>query len=124
MTSENSDKDHLESAFAAARAMQPKPSDALMARIVEDAATMQSAAIAPEVNAPRKGRFAMFLDAVGGWPAMSGFVAATAAGLWLGIDPPAPVENLTLAYLGTDFGSYVIDTSAEQALGFIDEEGQ
>ena len=123
MTSERDDMAELDAAFAAARDAQPEPSDALMARIMADAAAVQAgrvAAVRPSARRARRG--AKVLALLGGWPALGGLVTATVAGVWLGLNPPPQMENLTFSYLGVETGP-VIDTSAERVLGLLDEEG-
>lgn len=93
--------------FAEARNVAPEPSDALMARVLADAV--------PPMPAPQliPGLWVRLLDAVGGWPAVSGLAAATVAGIWIGVAPPTSVQDITATLIGdevsvslfpTDFG--------------------
>lgn len=78
----------------------PSPSDALMARIVADAAGMVApVAVAEPVAA--KGLRGLW-EAVGGWPAMGGLVAAGVAGLWIGVSPSAGAADLMAGVFGDD----------------------
>ncbi|SDN42878.1 hypothetical protein SAMN05216196_101509 [Lutimaribacter pacificus] len=92
----------LETLFEAARGAAPKPSADLLARVLADAEAVQAAAApVPRKSAPRL-RWRQFVDAIGGWPAMAGLVSAGVAGLWLGISPPAALDDLGIAGAGTD----------------------
>jgi hypothetical protein len=44
--------------------------------------------------------WARLFDMLGGWPAVSGLAAATVAGIWVGVAPPASVESITASFLG------------------------
>ena len=82
----------LEDAFALARAEAARPApEALMARVLADADRERPPLRAA---APRPGRLAAALAALGGWPALGGLATAGVAGLWLGLSPPAAVEDL------------------------------
>lgn len=70
-----------------------------MARVMADAARAMPRQAVPA--APQPGRFASWLQALGGWPTMGGLVAAGVAGLWIGVAPPASLENLAADMLGT-----------------------
>lgn len=84
----------------------PKPSAALTARILRDAATHQPQILAPVV--PRRGLFATLADALGGWPTLGGLATATLAGLYIGFAQPD-----LLSPADTDF---VLDLTEEDAL--------
>lgn len=94
MTDEKDDM--LDDILGKARRQTPQPDDALMARVLADAA--QVAASRRRVRRP--GYWAQWADALGGWPAVAGLAAATIAGIWVGVAPPASVENLAAAVLG------------------------
>ena len=87
----------LDDLFAQARAQAPQPSDALMARVLADAAA-QSTPVRSSVRQP--GFWARLSDTLGGWPALGGLAAATVAGVWVGIAPPASVEDLAASLIG------------------------
>lgn len=91
----------LDDLFAQARAQAPQPDDALMARVLADAAE-QSAPVSSPVSSPihQPGFWARLSDALGGWPALGGLAAATVAGVWVGIAPPAGVEDLAASLIG------------------------
>ena len=86
--------------FAQARDQTITPSDDLMARVMADAdaALPQTAAVQPAASG---GFFASLLDALGGWPVLSGVAAAGFAGLWVGLAPPDTVEGWAADILGT-----------------------
>lgn len=122
MTDDKQDMTGLDGDFACARAAQPAPSEALMLRIIEDAAREQAARIAPPAAPPRRGRWCLALADLGGWPAMAGLAMAAVAGMWLGALPPAQVRPLLALLLGGPQEGVLMDTSAEYALG-LDEGG-
>lgn len=90
----------LDDMFAQARQVEPAPSDALMARIVADAATVQT--VPQPVAQPKPSIWTQISDAIGGWPALSGLAAATVAGVWIGVAPPSSVEEFTASLLGDE----------------------
>ncbi|WP_234417106.1 hypothetical protein [Loktanella sp. Alg231-35] len=95
----NPNDDMLDDLFGQARAQQPvAPSDDLIARVLADAAGVQHAPIAQVADQP--GAWARIMDAIGGWPALSGLAAATVAGVWVGIAPPSSVSDLTASLMG------------------------
>jgi hypothetical protein len=105
----------LEKLFAAAKAADPVPSGDLMARIMADAAAVQSqqTQALPVQPAPR--RFGEVLsDMFGGWAGASTLVACVGLGLLVGFVSPDTV----LSYVpGAD------DTSLDGAFGlYFDDE--
>ena len=100
MTMTNPNEDMLEDIFAKARAATPAPADDLMKRVLADADALQPRPSAASV--PAMGIWSRMLDAIGGWPAAGGLVAATVAGIWVGIAPPASVEDLTATMIGDE----------------------
>ncbi len=116
MTEKDPDSTTLQPFFEAARADTPMPSGDLMARIEADALAMM-----PEpaglVSAPQRGIFGQLLDLVGGWPAVSGLAAATAAGVWIGVSPPVSVSDSVASLLGQDIG-LVTSGALEPLSGF------
>ncbi|MEQ6248542.1 hypothetical protein ABMC89_06600 [Sulfitobacter sp. HNIBRBA3233] len=69
----------LEDLLAAARAAPPRLSDAAAARVLDSALAHQ----------PRAALWPRLLRAIGGPVGLGGLVAATVAGAWIGIAPPA-----------------------------------
>ena len=113
--------DALEDLFAQARgeAQEIALPEALMARILSDADTVQSAREADfaPVSAQR-GRSGLrgIFAAIGGFPAVAGLAAATVAGLWIGITPPAALQSGMQAVTGATaseeiFDFYVVDSA-------------
>lgn len=96
------DETHLDDLFAEARQVRPVVSVDLMARIMADAAAVQSERTAPiVVAAPEQGGFfAGLWTALGGWGGAGGLAAATMAGLWIGIAPPSGLESVSTAVFG------------------------
>lgn len=90
----------LDNLFAEMRDDMLTPSDDLMARVLADADALQPDAPA-FVPAEPKSSWAGFMELIGGWPALSGVAAAGVAGLWLGVAPPASVEQIASDVLGT-----------------------
>ena len=80
----------LDDLFAAARADVARPSAALMARVLADAAAEQ-----PRKPVPVRPRFrlAALIAALGGSGGIAGLASATVAGLWIGLAPPAAVDD-------------------------------
>lgn len=90
----------LDAAFLALRAAAPRPSAALMGRVLSDAAAVAASAAAAGARAPhrRTGGLAALVAAIyrglGGAPAAAGLAAATLAGVWIGASPPAVLAGL------------------------------
>lgn len=89
--------DDLDDLFAEARAAQIQASTGLMARVLADAAAAQPR----RVPAPRP-RFtlAALVTALGGLGGMAGLATAAVAGLWVGLAPPAAVDDMAALLLG------------------------
>lgn len=85
----------LDDFFAAARRADPVPSDALMARVVADAAALQPRP-APVASAVPSGPgfWSALAGVFGRSGAMGGLIAATIGGLWIGVVQPGPVATL------------------------------
>ena len=88
----------LDAVFDTARRQEVAPSDDLMARVLADAAAEQP--VPGRQPVARQGVFARLLENLGGWPAVSGLAAAGVAGLWVGLVPPAGVEDLAASAIG------------------------
>ena len=98
---------------AAAKDAAQAPSGDLMARVLADAEVMQPtpAAFVPE-PAPRRGRLAGIVSALGGWPSLGGLAAATVAGLWIGFSATPVMLPDGLAGL--------VDDESVQYLAYLD----
>ena len=96
-------QDDLDQIFAAAVAARPRPSPALMARVMADAALLQPrlAAFVPKANVAPRGWFGALAKVLGGGRSLAGMSAAALTGLYLGIAQPSPVQALTSILSGT-----------------------
>ncbi len=77
----------LDALFAAARAAEPPVPDALLARVLADAA-QHVPRVAPRPAPPRRSWLAGVLDMLGGRGAMAGLAAAGMAGVFIGFVQP------------------------------------
>ena len=117
MTMTNPNDDMLDGLFAQARKSAPEPSDALIARVLADAAAQHAPALLKPVARPTL--FARLLDSIGGWPAVSGLAAATVAGVWIGIAPPTSVQDITATLLGDEISVDIFPTGLELQIGAL-----
>ncbi len=108
MVMTNPNDDMLDDLFATARAAAPAPSDDLMARVLADAAAVQPQPATTTAAVP--GLWSRMLDAIGGWPAVSGLAAATVAGIWVGVAPPSSVEDMTASLIGDEVSVSLFST--------------
>jgi len=104
----NPNDDMLDDLFAQAREVKPVPSDDLMARVLADADSMLPSS--GVMSAAQTSLWARIMDAIGGWPAVSGLAAATVAGVWVGVAPPASVEDLTASFIGDEVSISLFST--------------
>ena len=82
----------LDDLFAQARGAEV-PGDDLVARVLSDAATVQAEAATPA--APVGGGWVTgLLSGIGGWLGAGGLVAATTAGLLIGVYAPDTVDSV------------------------------
>lgn len=98
----------LEGLFEAAKVQDLMPSDALMARVLQDAAREQPV-LAP-FEAKKPGLMPLLWGTLGGWPAMAGLATATVAGVWMGIYPNDYVMDVVAQYTGAESDYYLADT--------------
>ena len=96
--------DNLDDLLARARAGAMQPSEALMARVLADAARMQPAAakMAPAVVAPPPGFWAGLAGFFGGGAALAGMGSAAVAGLFLGFVQPAALMGIAAGLTGAE----------------------
>ncbi|PTE20914.1 dihydroorotate dehydrogenase [Cereibacter changlensis JA139] len=87
----------LDDLFAEARTRAPAPSEALMARVLADAATHQPrpAAAPVRVARPSSGWSSWFAGLRGGALAGAGMMTATLAGVWIGFAQPSSMVSVT-----------------------------
>lgn len=118
------DDQELDALLAATRRRAPGPSDALMSRIAADADAVQAGFAAPSsprgVVSRRPRRAGFLQEAFGGWPAAAGLVAATAAGVWIGVAPPPALETRARIVLGLAQTQPLVDTMPGTGLDLID----
>ncbi|SLN23250.1 hypothetical protein [Pseudooctadecabacter jejudonensis] len=106
----------LDDLFADLAAEDVPVSDALLDRVMMDADAVLAAS-APQAPAPvAQGLGAMLLEAIGGWPAFGGLAAATVAGVWLGVSPPAALSPLTESLGGSMIEVPLLDGDLLSAL--------
>ncbi len=88
----------------ARRSGGPEVSADLLARVLEDAETVQAgfATTALPSRRQRRGLLSQLGAALGGWPAFAGLAAASVCGLWLGISPPQGLSDTAAFYLSED----------------------
>ena len=103
--------DALDPFFEAAREARPEPSDALMARILADAAEAAPRPAEQLRPAEKPSLVASVLDAIGGWPSFAGLATATVAGVWIGFASPDTLSTLTLAETGFDLADVLPGTT-------------
>lgn len=108
------DFDDLERLFAQGRCGAAPLPEALQQRILADADRVQAgfsrraATGGSPTGAPTgaptaaPGFWAQFLAGLGGWPAMGGLVTACAAGVWIGLAPPAFLPDPAQLVLGVE----------------------
>lgn len=93
-------EEELERLLARSAENGPEPSEALLERVMADAdrtLAAQQATVRPR-QVRRQGLFA----GLGGWPALTGLVTATVAGIWIGFAQPGPVGGIADGMLATD----------------------
>jgi len=116
--------------FDAAKAAPEPVSDALMARVLNDALAVQAGAAVDHATATdnaadrgRPGLFAGLLAALGGWPAVAGLATAAVTGIWIGFSPALGVGDAMTSALGAGETSdaYLVDYATGYEFAF--EEG-
>ncbi len=78
-----------------ADAADDMPSDQLMARVLADASAVQAKARPAVAATPPTPWWREVLDAIGGWPTLSGATAAGVMGVMIGIYAPDLVDGLS-----------------------------
>ncbi|WP_050931423.1 hypothetical protein [Aestuariivita boseongensis] len=79
----------LDALFKAAQRSEPGPSPEWTDRVFRDAQRV----LAGPVAVPPPSLWSQVVSALGGWQGMGGLAAASAAGLWIGISPPALLDE-------------------------------
>ncbi len=93
MAKSDTDDLFLEAHFDAARREDRGVPPDLAARMLADAMRVQAERTVPDPRArsvagAASGLVQQFMRVLGGWPALGGLVAASAAGVWIGVAPP------------------------------------
>lgn len=109
------DKD-LDDLFDAARARTPQVPQALMMRVMADAAQAGS-------GVQKVAGWRGWLIALGGAPGLGGLVTATCIGFWIGVAPPQGVPDLAGLVLGQDSVELVEGETESGLFGWDIEEG-
>ena len=93
MTKPDLSEHELETMFASARRTVPLPDDDFLARLAADAAHFAETTAGP--TAPlvttQVPWWSQMRSVFGGWGGMGGVIAATIAGVWIGVAPPSDV---------------------------------
>lgn len=111
--------DDLDDLFADVRKVPVAPSDALMARVLGDAAMAQPKNASK--RRPEPNIWMRMMDAIGGWPSVGSLAAATVAGIWVGVAPPTSVQDFTASFIGDEVSLELMPTSFAFADGdFVD----
>ncbi|MBW4708463.1 hypothetical protein KX928_11780 [Roseobacter sp. YSTF-M11] len=105
----------------AARRTPPDVPARLMARVLEDADALQPA-IAPAM-APHPALWRRIAAGIGGWQGVGGLVAATCAGIWIGVSPPAAIPDAGAYLLGYEMGATASSTAELTSFGWDLDEG-
>ena len=114
----------LEDLFAAARSDRPAVPEHLSAAILADAAREQAGfQPARSARAARLPKWRQLFEAIGGWPAMGGLAAASAAGLWIGVAPPSFVPD-PMALAGYEDSSTVFADESYDIAVMLSEDLQ
>ncbi|WP_422049489.1 hypothetical protein [Shimia sp.] len=128
------DDDMLEDLFASAKSdALAEPSPDLMARVLESAETVQAdqqAAQQAAQGAPQSpsreagGWWRALLQALGGWPSLSGVAVAGLAGVWIGVSSGTALMQNTLGLdlYGEVAQTYLSDLDVSYALTLGVEE--
>ncbi|SFS02440.1 hypothetical protein [Yoonia litorea] len=95
--------DMLDALFSEARQQSPDVPNDLMARVLADAHHVQTktSVVDKWPQRPQRLRDQLY-DMLGGWVGLGGLTVATIAGLWIGVAPPAGVEDLAVGMLGEE----------------------
>lgn len=110
----------LDLLLLAARQKGPDLPDGLEARILRDATRVQ----AGFTTQPRPSAGAIWRQlrtALGGWPALGGLIAACAAGVWLGITPPAMLPDPAALFGGASEDSLALFPGDDLAFAMLED---
>lgn len=111
----------LDALLAKAADAPAKVPDALIARVLADAERVQPA---PSKPAHKKVHFGQRLSEIfGGWQGLGGMVAATCAGVWIGLSPPDAMPDAGALLLGYETADITTTTAELTSFGWDAEEG-
>lgn len=119
MTPTDRDIKHLDAVLRDARKQETRVPAHLMAAVLADARRLQPGLTVPPVRASAVVRTRLF-DLLGGWRAMGGLAVATCAGLWIGISPPAMLQDAEAVLFGAMPADYTNDAAG---FGWTMDEG-
>ncbi len=102
----------LENLFAEARTDRPPLPEGLAVRIETDAEAVRLARLSAAKKAGRGSGF-FALDWMGGWRGLSGLVAASATGVWIGFSAPAFLPDPANYLLAEDTTYLVADLNLD-----------
>ena len=130
---QNANDAMLEHLFSAAKPTvsdQHDTDDDFMARMLGAAFDVQDdvAGVSGEpiirAEIPRRSALAAFLDAIGGWPSLSGMAVATLAGVWIGTAQPVALNGFNLTTLAdTESVALAEDFGFSSGFDSLQEEG-
>jgi len=113
-------KPDLDQLFAEARQARPDLPDDLAVRILTDAEAVRLERQKQAVPARRNPILGLF-DGLGGWQGLSGLVAASLAGLWVGFSAPSFLPD-PADFIVTQDSSYLIADLGLEAIILEDYE--
>ncbi len=114
------DDTKLQALFADLKA--PKPSDALMSRVLEDAYTLQPAPLSDAQETPHS-RWSAVVGLFGGWGGLGGLAFATCVGFVFGLSPPDLLSTPLDTVFGMDLTETYDASSGSFGFGWDLEEG-
>ncbi len=116
------DDKKLDHSFAVLKIQQSEPSEGLIARILADAAHVQTKHPSSVAASQRAEPFWASLGQLfRGWPALAGMAATVAAGVWLGFHPPYVMDGYILENATENTADYVIDLASGENEIFSEE---
>jgi len=118
MTDDKLTEDELDALFHAAQHEPQTPSPEWLARVVDDAARELALASRP---APRVSLRAQMSSALGGWQGLGGMAVACAAGLWIGLSPPALLGDPVGDALSNESAVDMLSASPFEFASLLDE---
>lgn len=111
----------VEALLGQAQHQSPDVPATLMARVLADAEKIRL----DRVRAPLQDRApkAWWSDLFGGWQSVGGLVAATCAGVWIGVSPPDTLPDAGAFLLGYETTDVTSTTAELTSFGWDLEEG-